>query len=467
VFRKLLIGLAALVALAVAATLVAPYFVGSRAEAAFRANLAAFNAREGALQLHVKSYHRGFYTSRATLSVDATGGGKSSELVGLLFGSTGTGEIHVRINQGPIAIGGFGSHFSLMPMLYSATVHASDLPAQSVLGALGPTFYDEAWLTGGDRLTIDVPPGRLGLGVLGARWKGGHVVIATDAARDRIDYRGRIETLHVATLDPETGRHINAVLRPVSFAGHRRRAGHGLWVGADHTQAEGLAVSSAGAAAADVKGLREHSESAESADGRWYGAKLHIAQRGGTLHGWQWSHLDVKAHVDKVDAAGAARAVKQLRGMRRGQLGMPGELQAIGLLESLLDEAATPKTRAGLDAKLQSPQGEADVEGRLDFAATPASGAGTAAAAAAHATVRVTFPPAMVTAYAATVMGPGAESRAERLLAGLRQQGYLGTASDGRATSTIEWSPAGVSVNGRPAGPETAAAPAAATGAGL
>jgi len=59
---------------------------------------------------------------------------------------------------------------------------------------------------------------------------------------------------------------------------------------------------------------------------------------------------------------------------------------------------------------------------------------------------------------------------AEAALARLKRRGYLQTASDGRETSTLEWTPAGLTVNGLPAQglpPATAAVPGTAAGAGL
>lgn len=460
--KRTLAALALFVILVVAAALVAPYFVGGRAEAAFRANVAAFNARNTALHLTVARYQRGFYSSTATLEVNATTTGTEGQtrLLRLFLGSGGTPELKVRVNHGPIAIGAFTTHFSLTPVLYTADFRAENLPPLSVLGALKPEFYDTAWLTGGDRLTIDVPPGRIGLGVFGAQWQGGEAVVNMNAARDHVVNSGRVEAVKFAGMDPHTGVTINGTLEPLSWSGHSRRGPHGLWIGAGKASGQGLSISSGGETVAQVRSGRTRAETGESHDSKWYHWQSRTVQDGGSVRGWKWQSLDMDLSLNKLDAAGLGRIMKQ-----RGS-GAAGENAGLAALNRLLAAGLTAQSTGRVHLKLVAPDGTAEAAGALGIAATAAMPATIAPPLTRmHARLSLRFPRKLVLDFAARVLGPEAQQAAAQELTTLAKVGYLKSGADGRYAAVIVWGPQGATVNGLPFG--AVAPPAAATGPGL
>lgn len=458
--RKSLIAIAALVALVIAAALVAPYFIGGRAEMTFRANIAAFDARHTGLKLTIVGYRRGFYRSEATLAASTTGygGAARARLLRLFLGSGGNPKLHVEINHGPIAIGAFTTHFSLTPVLYTADFRAANLPALSVLGAFKPEFYDVAWLTGGDRLTVDVPPGRSGFGVFGAQWRGGHMVINTNTARDRMRSSGHMEAITFEGMDPQRGTTVHGRLEPASWSARSRRSPYGYWTGSGSGQAQGLTISSGGMRLATIGPVSVHAESGITYDGKQLYWRLDVKQRGGVLRGWHWHALDSLVAVHGLDAAGLGHALRQLRGMQAS-----GPSRARGEMLQILGESVTAQTRGLLRVSLDAPAGTAGAGAGVYFAAAPAPGSAVGPLARAHGLLRVSFPRGLVLDFAGKVFGPEAQEHIRNELATLLQIGYLQTGADGRYFAAIAWGPQGATVNGLPVG----RAPAAATGAGL
>ena len=115
--RRLLKTIFAAIVLIVAAALVAPYFVGRTAESHFKALVADFDAQNSGFVVKVDSYHRGFYSSEATLSIKPLAGisDRGLRIWSLLLGKRGTPEFKLHINHGPIPLAAFGVGHGRVP----------------------------------------------------------------------------------------------------------------------------------------------------------------------------------------------------------------------------------------------------------------------------------------------------------------------------------------------------------------
>lgn len=442
--KKTLVAFGALIVLAVAAALVAPYFVGVRAESAFRADVADLNARNTEFQLAVTEYRRGFYSSQATVQVRARTAAQD-RFVQLLLGSSGTPEIHVHIDHGPIAIAALSRHFNLAPVLFRARVTTGNLPPLSLLGALKPVIRAEAWLTGGDRISAYVPPGQLGVGVAGAKWHGAHATVDVDSTRTRMRYAVRIEPVDFEAMDPDSGRTVRGTLQPISWSGRRHRAVHGLWIGRGEVHARGLTVTNGGEPLARIAAGRGTVSSDESGDGRWLDWRVDGTQTGGVLRGWKWSHLEFEASAEKLDAAGVAAVMHRLDAGAAAATSNPS-----AFFPAVAASAVTAQTNATLHLRLVADEGEARADGTLEFAATAAAPAAASPLGNTRGRLEVSFPTALVPDFAGTVMSAEARAEAEQHLAVLVRTGYLDVAPGGLYTATVAWTPHALTVNGHP-----------------
>lgn len=168
------IGVATVIVIVVAAAAVAPYFVGLSAESHFKAQVMRLNSRLNGINFgaHVKSYHRSFYSSEATVSITLAGA-RSDKEPGKSHASRKGGnnepghvlmDMRFHISHGPIPFAAFGyGHWNFTPVLYTAEFRGSSSSSVMLGHVFKPDLYIVRHFTDHTHYSLDVPPSRIGL----------------------------------------------------------------------------------------------------------------------------------------------------------------------------------------------------------------------------------------------------------------------------------------------------------------
>ncbi len=452
--RRILVGIAALIALVFAAAAVAPYFVGRAAESSFKARIARINARHPGVTVHVDSYHRGFYSSEAKLSLspDSNMPPRALRLWAIFLGSQGTPEFDLRINHGPIAFAAFGDgHVSFVPVLYTAEFRGEKLPPMSILGIFKPDVYMRQYFDGAMASTLSVPPGRYSMGVFGATWQGARMDASVNGAEDNVEYSGSVDPIRYQAENPNNGENYSGRIEGFTFSGDKHQSKYDFWTGRSRSTFKGAVFKVDGKEVVRLGDGRGHSELSEDGDGKWLGGTAAFTQRGGTIKGWTFSRFIMHASVAHVDAATLRRFFDRLDTV--GDTG--GSRADKDALESalpILGQALAP-AHAMARVALRAPDGRFDITASAAFNAAAPSATSPQAFALldrVDARARLDFDRKLVDSFSTHVLGgPAAAQSVDRVLDQWEKEGYLKTGSDGREHSVLTYHAGEFSINGQ------------------
>lgn len=458
-FRRLFIGIVALIVVVVAAAAIAPYFIGRQAEASFKAQVAQFNSAGNGLSLHVDDYQRGFYSSDAAVTLQGTTA-QENQVFGVLFGTGTQAQFHIRINHGPIPFADFPGHAEWVPVLYTAEFQGNNLPALSLIGALKPEVRLVQYFDGATVTDATIPEGRFSLGVVGSTWRGGHATIHVNSARDHLTYSGKLLSFDFQYADPESGKMLSGSVKGFSFSGHREKAAHDFWVGHGESSFGGAEVKSGGTDTVNLAAGSGTQDFTETDDGRWLNASMHGEFGGGTILGWQFTNFTSDGSITKLDAAGLRKALDALRQETSGAAMNPSQAAMAALIGGTLGQAIGSDTRAMLSLKVAAPTGTAALDGSLGFAA-PAGGTASAASPMQQASgqVTITFARRLVDDFANKVLGQDTQQELDLNLQQMASQGYLTVGSDGTYQCIVALHDGAVTINGKPVPGTGGAAP--------
>ncbi len=449
--RRLLKTIFAAIVLIVAAALVAPYFVGRTAESHFKALVADFDAQNSGFVVKVDSYHRGFYSSEATLSIKPLAGisDRGLRIWSLLLGKRGTPEFKLHINHGPIPLAAFGrGHISFMPVLYTAEFRGDKLPPMSILGIFKPELYTTTYFDGSRHTTVTVPPGRYSVGVFGVTWDGLHLQVDGDNAYTHMKYRLGIGPLHYQAENPSTGDTYSGEIKGLKLSGTRKLAPHDFWVGRGHSSFKGGDFSINGKRTVSLREGSGQSTLRETQNGRWLDSTAVLTQQGGTIKGWPFSRLDISESLLHIDA-GALRGM--LDRMRKQTADIQDPLAKLGGMTPLLDQAFG-SAQGHVSLELDAPDGRlsADAKVTLD---QPAPSAATAAPAALvnriNVGVSLDFDRKLVDSFSKYVLGGRqAQQTVDMVLDEWLKEGLLKPEKPGRYQSDISYRGGVLTING-------------------
>lgn len=452
--RRILVGIAAVIALVFIAAAVAPYFVGRAAESSFKARIARINARHPGVTVHVDSYHRGFYSSEARLSLspDSNMSPRAMRLWAIFLGSQGKPEFDLRINHGPIAFAAFGDgHVSFVPVLYSAEFRGDKLPPMSILGIFKPDVYMRQYFDGAVASTLSVPPGRYSMGVFGATWQGARLDASVNGAGDEVHYSGSIDPIEYQAQNPDNGENYSGKIEGFTVSGDKRQSKHDFWTGRSESTFKGARFKVDGKEVVQLGDGRGHSELSEEGDGKWLGGNASFTQHGGTIKGWKFSRFVMHESVSHVDAATLRRFFDELD-TAGGTGGARADKEALDTALPILGQALAP-AHATARLALRAPDGRFDVTAGAAFnAAAPSATAPQAFALLDRVDARATldFDRKLVDSFSTRVLGgPAAAQSVDRVLDQWEKQGYLKTGSDGREHSELTYHAGEFSINGQ------------------
>lgn len=452
--RRILVGIAAAIALVFVAAAVAPYFVGRAAESSFKARIARINARHPGVTVHVDSYHRGFYSSEAKLSLspDANMAPRALRLWALFLGSQGTPEFDLRINHGPIAFAAFADgHVSFVPVLYTAEFRGDKLPPMSILGIFKPDVYMRQYFDGAIASTLSVPPGRYSMGVFGATWQGALMNANVNGAGDEVHYSGSIDPIEYQARNPDNGKSYSGTIQGFAFSGDKRQSKHDFWTGRSRSIFKGARFKVDGKEAVQLGDGRGHSELREDGDGKWLGGTAAFTQRGGTIKGWKFSRFDMRESIAHVDAAGLRRFFDRLDAAG-GTGDTRADKDALEAALPILGQALAP-AHAVARVALRAPDGRFDITASAAFnAAAPSATSPQAFALLDRVDARATldFDRKLVDSFSTHVLGGSAAAQSvDHVLDQWEKEGYLKAGSDGLEHSVLTYHAGEFSINGQ------------------
>ncbi len=441
------------IVLVVAAAVVAPYFVGRSAETHFKALVAHYNAQNSGFVVKVDSYHRGFYSSEATLSVKPLAGmsERGLRIWSLLLGRQGTPTFKLRINHGPIAWAAFGQgHISFVPVLYTAEFRGDELPPMSILGIFKPEMYSKTYFDGTRHTTVTVPPGRYSMGVFGVTWKGAHLQVDGNGAYTRMKYRLSIDPVHYQAQNVKTGDTYSGEIKGLKFSGKRTLAAHDFWVGRGQSHFEGGEFKTNGKRTVLLQQGQGNSTLTETSNGRWLNSSGELAQAGGTIKGWPFSRLDIGASVVHVDAG----AMRSLLNRMRSQAGS-AEDQAASLekMSPLLGQVFN-SAQAKVSLELDAPDGSLNANAKvvLDQPAPPSASAmqpSQALLKRINVVADLDFDRKLVDSFSKYVLGgEQAQKSVDQVLDEWINEGLLKPGKPGRYKSDITYRQGVLTING-------------------
>lgn len=451
--RRIVTGILAVIVLIVAAALVVPYFVGRTAETSFKARVAEYDAHHPDVLLHVDSYHRGFYSSEATVSLQpqASMNQRQVRIWSIMLGSQGTPEIKLKINHGPIALAAFGSgHVSFMPVLYTVEFQGENLPPMSVLGIFKPEVYSVRYLNGSSATSMTVAPGRYSMGVFGLHWQGMHAELHANADNSAVAYHAVIEPVNYQARGLKNGETYSGKLDGFVFSGDRHRGAHDFWTGKGRTTFRGAEFEVDGQQVGMLKSGVEHSSVDLSNDGQWVGDSAELDQKGGTVKGWPLSSLTFRESVTKVDAAAMRRMLDRLDEIdQAGETGLDRFDSLLPLVVQTFD-----KTRANADLAVKAPDGrfhvnlDASLDAQVPSAASGADPTETFVDRL-NVEAKVDFDRKMLEDLGGKVAsGNGGAQVVGQVLDSWSQEGLINKGTDGREHSDIVFRNGQLTING-------------------
>ncbi len=451
--RRLMRTIFVAVVLVVAAALVTPYFVGRTAETHFKALITDFNSQHSGFVVKVDSYHRGFYSSEATVSVKPLAGmsERGLQVWSLLLGRQGTPKFKLRINHGPIAFAAFGQgYISFVPVLYTVGFSGDKLPPMSILGIFKPEMYSRTYFDGSRYTTVTVPPGRYSMGVFGVTWEGMHLQMQGDGAYTHMKYRLKMGPVHYQAQNVSNGDTYSGEIKGLTFSGKRKLAAHDFWVGHGLSTFEGGEFKTNGKRTVLLKQGQGNSKLTETSNGRWLSSSGEFAQEGGTVKGWPFSRLDVGASVVHVDAGAMRNLLKQMRSEADSVKDQGGRLDKAAPLAGQAFNSAQGNMSVELDAP----------DGRLNAGAKvvldqPAPSSATAMQASQALLKRVNvsanldFDRKLVDSFSKYVLGgEQAQQQVDMVLDEWIKEGLLKPGKPGRYQSDITYREGVLTING-------------------
>lgn len=452
--RRILLGLSAIIILVVGAAAIAPYFVGRAAESNFRSRIARINAHHPDVVIHIDSYHRGFYSSEAKLSLSPQSSmtPRAMQAWAIFLGSSGKPQFDLHINHGPIAFAAFGSgHISFMPMLYTAEFQGEKLPPMSIVGIFKPDVYIRQYFTGSITSTLSVPPGRYSMGVLGATWQGARAEASLNGAQDEMRYSGSIGTIQYQAQNPKNGENYSGHITGFTFSGEKRQAKYDFWTGPSRFVFKGAEFKVNGERVTQLEPGKGQGHVSETADGKWLGGSSGFMQQGGTIKGWKFSGFTLNESAEHVDAALLRRFFDRLN-TASGMSDSRSEKGALGKALPILGRALAP-AKATARLAIAAPDGRLDIRATVTFdAAAPAATAPQAFSLLDRINARASldFDRKLVDGFSTQVLGgPEAASSIDQVLDQWQQQGYLKPGADGREHSLLTYHAGEFAINGQ------------------
>lgn len=455
--RRILIAVSAIFAIIVIGAAVAPYFVGRVAESNFKARIALINAHHPDVILHVDSYHRGFYSSEARLSLtpQTSMTPRAMQVWATLLGSRGKPQFDLRINHGPIAFAAFGGgHVSFVPVLYTAQFQGNKLPPMSIVGIFKPELYVRQYFGGGIDSSLSVPPGRYSVGVLGVTWQGLHIDAQANGAQDEVHYNGTLDPVDYQAQNPQNGREYSGHIEGFSFSGDKRQGKYDFWTGPSRVTFKGAKFNVGGQQVTQLAPGQGRGEVHESADGKWLGGSSVLDQQGGTVKGWPFSRFTLDEAVTHVDARLLRRFFDQLNAATAQSDAEDPGTAADGMKQAfpVLGQALAP-AQATAQLALIAPDGTFRVRARIAFdAASPAATAPQAFALLDRIDARATldFDRKLVNGFSTRVLGgPEAAKSVDQVLDQWEKQGYLQTGPAGHEHSVLTYHAGEFAINGQ------------------
>ncbi|MGH8427499.1 MAG: DUF945 family protein [Gammaproteobacteria bacterium] len=454
--RRVLYAVAAIIAIVAIAVAVLPYFVGRQAESSFKYQVASFNASHSAVALHVDEYQRGFYASEADVTLSGETQDENHSF-GLVFGTGATARFHIRINHGPIPFASFGGgRVNFTPVLYTAEFRGENLPPLSFLGALKPDVHLVQYFNGATTTHVVLPPGRFGLGAVGAIWQGGEATLHLNAARDRADYEGTIKPINFQFLVADSGATYNGILKGIEFSGTGHKGEHDFWVGRGTNRYGGLVVTSGGSQIVALADLQNEVVIGESANGLLLNGSSHSVLNGGTIKGWNFSRLTLQGSVAGLDATALRRGFDALRTQADQTSKGVTAAQARTVMGNALAPAVTSATIAALSLTLAAPSGSARFAAHIGFTAPPGgttAGASSTPVARAVGQGNLAFDQKLVDDFVAKVVNPILPLVVDQSLKSLVTQGYLTQTPGGGYRALIGYRAGVLTINGRTVNP--------------
>lgn len=454
--RRILLAVAAVIAVVAIAAAVAPYFVGRVAESNFKSRIASINAHHPGVIVHVDSYHRGFYSSEARLSLTPRAGiaPRAMRLWAIMLGSRGKPQFDLRINHGPIAFAAFGDgHVSFVPVLYTAEFQGGKLPPMSLVGIFKPELYVRQYLGGGLDSDLDVPPGRYSVGVVGATWQGLHLNTRVNGAQDEVHYRGTVDPIRYQAQNPQDGKEYSGNIKGFTISGDKRREQHDFWTGPSRFTFKGATFSVGGRQMTRLAPGQGRSEVHESADGKWLGGSSVFDQQGGTIKGWKFSGFTLDESVAHLDARLLRRFFDRFNAAARADTAESGAgMDAMKQTLPLLGRALAPG-QATAQMALSAPDGALRIKARVAFdAAAPAATSPQAFALLDRIDARATvdFDRPLVDVFSTQVLGgPDAAKSVDQVLDEWEKAGYLQTGPGGHEHSVLTYHAGEFAINGQ------------------
>lgn len=467
--RRVIATVLTVVVLIIAAALVLPYFVGGAAETNFKAEVARINARHTGFAIQVDSYHRGFYSSEATLSLAPRTSltPQAMRIWALLLGSRQTPEFKVRINHGPIALGAFGQgHVNFMPVLYTVEFRGDKLPPASLLGIFKPQLYSTAYFTGARSTTVTVPPGRYSMGVFGITWQGMHFQGDADNALTHWHYSADVAPIHYQAEDVRNGNNYSGEIKGFTFSGKRHQGPHKFWLGSGRSAFQGAEFKRNGKRIALLKPGHGRSSTSASDHGRFLDSKAEFTMNGGEIKGWPFSQSRMSVVLAHINAAALRSATGQIRA---NETGAASSAKLDGMIAAMLKGFDGAQGKVTLLLKSQ--------DGQFRVHATASeTGAAPAAATAMPASdvmlkrlvarADLDFDRKIVDSFASQVLGGSrAQQMVDRVMGEWVKEGLLEAGKKGQYHSRIEYRAGTVKVNGKVIYDAALKAPAAGTAA--
>jgi len=452
--RRILLGLSVIIILVVGAAAIAPYFVGRVAESNFKSRIARINAHHPGVIIHVDSYHRGFYSSEAKLSLSPQSSmtPRALQAWAIFLGSKGKPQFDLRINHGPIPFAAFGSgHISFMPVLYTAEFQGEKLPPMSIVGIFKPDVYMRQYFTGGISSTLNVPPGRYSMGVFGATWQGARIEARLNGAQDEARYSGSIGPIQYQAQNPRNGENYSGHITGLTFSGDKHLSKYDFWTGPSRFAFNGAEFKVNGELVTQLEPGQGRGMVTESADGKWLGGSSVFTQHGGTIRSWKFSKFVLNESAEHVDAATLRRFFDRLNSGAGMTDANPDE-DVLNRALPILGRALAP-AQATARLAVAAPDGRLDVRARVTFdAAEPAATAPQAFSLLDRINARATvdFDRKLVDGFSTQVLGgPEAAKSVDQVLDQWHQEGYLKAGADGREHSLLTYHAGEFAINGQ------------------
>lgn len=365
------------VLLVVVAAVVLPYFVGGIAEGRLKATVSQYNAHDNRFKIKIDAYRRGFYSSQATLSLlpRSTMLPQDLRLWDLMTGRRKALEFKLRIDQGPIAFGGFlQGHVSLVPVLYTVELRGYNLPRASVLGTIKPRAYAKVYFGGASSILIAVPRGHLKWRQGQFAWQAIQVHVTGKFNDAHRDYRVLVTPLRYQVETGENGTSCNGVINGFASTTKQKIGPEDFWIGNTNSRFDGAELKCDGKLIMLFKSGHGHSSLNASDGGRQLDGSSEVIQHGGRIKAWHFTELRIKETVKHVNAAVLRRSIETLRANAYNAQPNPAEFGArLFALERSLEGTQLQATVA-----ITSPHGKVTVDGRMALIQPAPQGVGSA-----------------------------------------------------------------------------------------